>query len=109
LPKTHASAAANGAQHGFGREALPEFRITTPPRRYRHRLPEGLLTVDDLVQRGEARSTVYRYVKTHRLPAHRWRGRIVVSEKDYSEFLAVTPLQTRDAMDAAEEQTMTET
>jgi hypothetical protein len=108
LPKTHASAAANGAQHGFGREPLPEFRVTTPSRRNR-RLPDGFLTVEDLVQRGEARSTVYRNVKTHRLPAHRWRGRIVVSETAYRDFVAVTPLQTRDAMDAAEEQTMTET
>jgi hypothetical protein len=93
LPKTHASAAANGGNHGFGREALPEFGITTPSRRNR-RLPNGFLTVEDLVQRGEARSTVYRNVKTHRLPAHRWRGRIVVSEKDYSDFVAVTPLRS---------------
>jgi hypothetical protein len=101
--------AANGESQGFGLEALPKTRLTKPSRRDRRRLPEGFLTVDDLVQRGEARSTVYRYVKTHRLPAHRWRGRIVVSETAYRDFVAVTPLQTRDAMDAAEEQTMTET
>jgi hypothetical protein len=85
--------ADNGTRPGFDQEAARPSAKDRPGRPGRRRLPAGFLAIDDLVEAGEAKSTLYRHVKTGRLPAHQWRGRIVVAETDYQAWLDVTPLR----------------
>ena len=82
-PDGHASRKNNGAE------------VTTPqnkPRRRARRAPAGFHTVAALAAAGDPpRSSLYRYIKTGLLPAHRWRGQYVVAHADYQNLLAVTP------------------
>ena len=64
-------------------------------RRRARRAPEGYRTISELAAAGDiARSSLYRYAKSGELPVSEWRGQIVVADRDYGVFLAVTP---RDA------------
>ena len=87
-----AGAADNGTRpHLAGKE-----------RRRRRPAPEGFHTVAALAASGDpGRSSLYRAIQTGQLPAHKWRGRLVISDSDYRAFLAVTPLQ-RDGTDISE-------
>src|ERR1700704_4766059 len=82
---------------------LPEEK-QRPRRRRRPRplAPEGFHTVAALAASGDpCKSTLYRAIETGQLPAHKWRGRLVIADLDYKElFVAVTPLQ-RDGADTA--------
>ena len=90
-----AGAADNGTPpHLAGKER--------PHRRRRSPAPEGFHTVAALAASGDpGRSSLYRAIQTGQLPAHKWRGRLVISDSDYRAFLAVTPLQ-RDGADISE-------
>ena len=72
------------------------LKLTNPetkPRRRARRAPDGFHTVTALAASGEpARSSLYRYIKTGLLPAHRWRGRLVIADADFEKLNAVTPL-----------------
>jgi hypothetical protein len=66
-----------------------------PRRRRRPRplAPEGFHTVAALASSGDpCKSTLYRAIETGQLPAHTWRGQLVVADHDYREFFAVKPL-----------------
>ena len=63
-------------------------------RRHR-RVPLSYITVSDLAVRGEMPlSTIYSRIEAGRLNASRWRGLIIIHERDADEFLAVRPLRT---------------
>jgi len=68
-------------------------------RRPRPLAPEGFHTVAALAAAGDpGRSTLYRCIQTGQLPAHKWRGRLVVADGDYQAlFVAITPLQRAGA------------
>src|ERR1700704_5967667 len=56
--------------------------------------PDGFHTVAALAASGDpGRPSLYRAIQTGQLPAHRWRGRLVISDRDYRRFVSVTPLQ----------------
>lgn len=73
------------------REAVSQ---TSRPRRRRCRPPGGYLSIRQLAERADAAlSTAYLWVETGRIPAARWRGRLIVSEKAVDAFLAIKPLK----------------
>ena len=85
-------AGADGSRCDAASAASVSDKERVQPRQRRRRPPEGYLTIDDLAALDDAdRSTIYRHVKNGSLPAHQWRRRIVVAERDYRNFLAVTP------------------
>jgi len=58
--------------------------------RRRRRLPPGYLTVSEAAENGPlSRGAIYRDIKTGHLPVGRWRGRIVLDERDLEARLAV--------------------
>ena len=72
------------------------------PRRRRSVAPDGFHTVAALAASGDpCKSTLYRAIENGQLPAHKWRGRLVVADRDYKElFVAVKPLQRAGADNA---------
>jgi hypothetical protein len=92
-----ARAADNGTHSHPEEKQRPRRR-----RRPRPLAPEGFHTVAALAASGDpGRSTLYRCIQTGQLPAHKWRGRLVVADRDYKElFVAVKPLQRAGADNA---------
>ena len=79
--------AAPRATHG-----VELSNIHNETRRSRRHAPAGFRTIAELAAAGDVgRSTLYRCAKSGELPTYEWRRRLVVSERDYEEFLAVTP------------------
>ena len=67
-------------------------------RRRRRHAPNGYLSIRQLSERADAAlSTAYLWVETGRIPAAKWRGRLIVSEEAADDFLAVKPLSNADA------------
>src|SRR5215204_1485295 len=64
--------------------ALVAARHSAPthhPRRQRaRRRPDGFVLVAELAAAGAPRSTVYDHIRTGKLAAHLWRGRLLVDE-----------------------------
>jgi excisionase family DNA binding protein len=97
--QTNLSPAENGGAHHNPQAAASQ---TSRLRRRRGRTPSGYITVSQLADRADAAlSTAYVWVETGRIPAARWRGRLIVSEKAVDAFLAIEPLkQITDSGDA---------
>jgi hypothetical protein len=81
----------HGALHHHGVFQLLEPNI--PPRRRGSRwLPPGYIGVDDMTATAPlSRASLYREVASGRLPATRWRGRVLVAERAYRDWLATVP------------------
>ena len=81
----------NGTRPGFDPEAAHPSEKKRARRR--RRVPAGYLGVDDLVDSGEARSTIYRHIKNGNLAAGKYRGRLVVAEAAFRAWASITPLR----------------
>ena len=85
-----AGAALDGAT-GVGHEARPPDK--QQPRRRCRQQPTGFFTIQQLAARSPlGRSGLYVEVARKRLRAHRWRGRLLVSEEDFRLWLAAEPV-----------------
>ena len=87
-PKLAPRAADDGPRAAFHPEpAKPPSR-----RRRQWRYPDGFLGVGDLVARSPiGRSALYREVQEGRLRSHKWRGRVVIAEPDFENWLRAAP------------------
>ena len=88
-----------------GAHRTPEVasRKTRSRRRRRH-APNGYISIRQLAEQADAAlSSAYSWVETGKLPASRWRGIIVVAERDVAEFLSLKPLRSVVADTAAGE------
>jgi helix-turn-helix protein len=57
------------------------------------RCPDGFARVADLIDgAGISRTALYSELKRGRLPAHRWRGRLVVRLVDFQDWLNAAPV-----------------
>jgi hypothetical protein len=87
--QTSLASAENG---GAQRNLKAASQITRPRRR---RAPDGYIAVWQLAERADAAlSTAYAWVEAGKLAASRWRGIIVVDERDVAEFLRPKPLRS---------------
>ena len=85
------------------RFVMPEFPSPLPRehRRRVRRAPPGYLSIGALAAMTPvSRSALYNYVRDRKLPACKWRGRLIVSEAAAREFFAVTPLDPDISVDA---------
>jgi hypothetical protein len=90
LKQTSLAPANDGGAH----RGLKAASQTNRPRRRRRRLPDGFVTIRQLAEQADAGlSTAYLWVETGKLAASRWRGVLVVDERDVADFLAVKPLR----------------
>ena len=70
---------------------LPEFN-RAPRRRGGRWVPPGYMAVDDMVSTAPlSRASLYREIASGKLPAIRWRKRVLVPERAYRDWLATVP------------------
>jgi hypothetical protein len=83
------------AEDGGAHRSVKAASQTSRPRRRRRRLPDGFVTIRQLAEQADAGlSTAYLWVETGKLAASRWRGVLVVDERDVADFLSVKPLRS---------------
>jgi hypothetical protein len=99
---THCAGNAELSDTTAADHSHPEEKQRPRRRRRRSVAPEGFHTVAALAASGDpCKSTLYRAIENGQLPAHKWRGRLVVADRDYKElFVAVKPLQRAGADNA---------
>src|SRR3954465_13732038 len=70
-------------------------------RRHVRRAPPGYLSIGTLAATTPvSRSALYNYIRDRKLPACKWRGRLIVSETPAREFFGGTPLGPDVSVDA---------
>ena len=90
--ETNPASAENG---GAQRSVKVAASQTNRPRRRCRRAPSGYISIRQLAEQADAAlSSAYAWVEAGKLPASRWRGIIVVAERDVAEFLRLKPLRS---------------
>src|SRR5438270_11819448 len=70
---------------------LPELN-RAPRRRGGRWVPPGYMAVDDMVSTAPlSRASLYREIASGKLPATRWRKRVLVPETAYRDWLSTVP------------------